>query len=240
LPDRGSHVANASFMVDPRWQDRGVGRKLAQHCLHEAWARGYLAMQFNFVVSTNTRAVRLWESLGFNIVGTLPKVFRHRQLGDVDAYVMFRPLEKVPDSSEEVPSFGTVDTSLPYVVRPSAYALFRNAHGDLAAVRTSRGVCLPGGALDPGESPEQAAVREVAEECAISVEAGARVCYAVSIQNAPIDQVCYEKRNTFLEARLIEPLATTPHHELVWLPLKHAAERLTSKSHAWAVTRYTI
>jgi L-amino acid N-acyltransferase YncA len=85
---RGSHVSNASFMVDPPAQGKGAGRALGEHCLEEARRQGYDAMQFNFVVSTNTAGVNLWKKLGFEIVGTLPKAFRHAQLGDVDAYVM--------------------------------------------------------------------------------------------------------------------------------------------------------
>ncbi|HJU41878.1 MAG TPA: GNAT family N-acetyltransferase [Vicinamibacterales bacterium] len=88
----GSHVANASFMVDPSAQGSGAGRAMGEHCLEEARQAGYEAMQFNFVVSTNTAAVALWKKLGFEIVGTLPKAFRHATLGKVDAYVMFRSL----------------------------------------------------------------------------------------------------------------------------------------------------
>jgi L-amino acid N-acyltransferase YncA len=95
-PGLGSHVANASFMVDPGFGGKGAGRLMGLHCLDEARRRGFRAMQFNFVVSTNERAVRLWRSLGFAIVGTLPGAFRHRTLGYVDAYVMFRPLEPMP------------------------------------------------------------------------------------------------------------------------------------------------
>jgi L-amino acid N-acyltransferase YncA len=87
---RGSHVANASFMVDPDAQGRGAGRALGEHCLDEARRQGYDAMQFNFVVSTNAAGVALWKNLGFNIVGTLPKAFEHATLGKVDAYVMHR------------------------------------------------------------------------------------------------------------------------------------------------------
>lgn len=87
---RGSHVSNASFMVDPAEQGKGAGRALGEHCLKEAKRQGYAAMQFNFVVSTNTAGVNLWRRLGFQIVGTLPKAFRHATLGDVDAYVMHR------------------------------------------------------------------------------------------------------------------------------------------------------
>lgn len=86
----GAHVANASFMVAPRSSGRGIGRLLGQHCLDTARAAGYLAMQLNFVVSTNTAAVALWQSLGFAIVGTLPQVLRHRERGLVDAFVMHR------------------------------------------------------------------------------------------------------------------------------------------------------
>ena len=86
----GAHVANASFMVDPAAHGKGAGRAMGEHCLDQARQAGYEAMQFNFVVSTNTAAVALWKKLGFAIVGTLPKAFRHSRLGYVDAYVMHR------------------------------------------------------------------------------------------------------------------------------------------------------
>jgi len=91
--DLGSHVANASFMVHPDWAGKGLGTALGWHCLQQAKAEGFRAMQFNIVVSTNEAAVRLWKKLGFAIVGTLPQAFRHRQLGYVDAYVMYRFLD---------------------------------------------------------------------------------------------------------------------------------------------------
>jgi ribosomal protein S18 acetylase RimI-like enzyme len=93
--DRGSHIGNASFMVDPNSQGRRVGETLGRHCLREAKRAGFLAIQYNFVVSTNTAAVRLWRKLGFDIVGTLPRAFRHEELGLVDAYVMYRLLDDV-------------------------------------------------------------------------------------------------------------------------------------------------
>jgi ribosomal protein S18 acetylase RimI-like enzyme len=65
---------------------------MAEHCLSQARRMGFHAMQFNFVVSTNTRAIGLWKNLGFEIVGTLPRAFRHPEKGYVDAYVMFRSL----------------------------------------------------------------------------------------------------------------------------------------------------
>lgn len=91
-PGLGSHVANAAFMVSPAARGLGIGRTMGEYCLSEARRLGFLSMQFNFVVSTNEPAVRLWKQLGFEIVGRLPQVFRHPTLGHVDAYVMFRHL----------------------------------------------------------------------------------------------------------------------------------------------------
>jgi L-amino acid N-acyltransferase YncA len=88
----GSHVANAAFMVASDAQGSGVGRRMAEHCLSEARRMGFRAMQFNFVVSTNTPAIHLWEQLGFKIVGTLPGAFHHPEKGYVDVYVMYRSL----------------------------------------------------------------------------------------------------------------------------------------------------
>ena len=93
-PGLGNHVANASFMVDPAARGFGVGRAMGEHCLSEARGLGYRAMQFNLVISTNESAVHLWQALGFRIVGTLPRVFRHATKGLVDAYVMFRWLDQ--------------------------------------------------------------------------------------------------------------------------------------------------
>jgi L-amino acid N-acyltransferase YncA len=88
----GSHVANAGYMVKRDASGKGIGAALCEHSLEEARRRGFLAMQFNMVVSTNERAVALWQRMGFAIVGTLPKAFRHSRLGLVDAYVMHRLL----------------------------------------------------------------------------------------------------------------------------------------------------
>ena len=88
----GSHVANAAFMVAPDAQGQGVGRAMGEHCLSEARRLGFRAMQFNFVISTNASAVRLWQKLGFKIVGTLPGAFHHPEKGEIDVYVMYRSL----------------------------------------------------------------------------------------------------------------------------------------------------
>ncbi|WP_091858984.1 GNAT family N-acetyltransferase [Methylobacterium brachiatum] len=88
----GAHVANCGFMTGAAAAGRGIGRAMGEHALDRARERGFSAMQFNFVVSTNQRAVKLWRSLGFAEVGRLPGAFRHPGLGVVDALVMFRTL----------------------------------------------------------------------------------------------------------------------------------------------------
>jgi ribosomal protein S18 acetylase RimI-like enzyme len=88
----GRHVCNCGYMTNAAARGRGIARRMCEHSLEYARSRGYRAMQFNFVVSTNERAVRLWESLGFDIVGHLPIAFQHPTQGYVDALVMYRLL----------------------------------------------------------------------------------------------------------------------------------------------------
>ena len=91
-PGRGSHVATASFMVDPAQQGRGVGRALGLYVLDWARSSGYRGIQFNAVVETNHGAVRLWQSLGFEILTTVPEAFNHRRHGYVGLHVMYQSL----------------------------------------------------------------------------------------------------------------------------------------------------
>ena len=86
----GAHVANCGYVTAPAAQGRGIARQMCLHSLERARERGFRAMQFNFVVSTNERAIKLWASLGFEIVGRLPLAFEHPTLGFVDALVMYR------------------------------------------------------------------------------------------------------------------------------------------------------
>ncbi len=88
----GAHVANCGYMTAASSAGKGVARTMCLHSLDEAKARGFLAMQFNFVVASNERAVQLWERLGFTTIGRIPGAFRHPKLGMVDALVMFRNL----------------------------------------------------------------------------------------------------------------------------------------------------
>lgn len=88
----GAHVANCGYATAPDSGGKGIATAMCEHSLEHAADRGFRAMQFNFVVSTNERAVRLWLKLGFDIVGTIPQGFRHPTLGYVDAFVMHRTL----------------------------------------------------------------------------------------------------------------------------------------------------
>jgi L-amino acid N-acyltransferase YncA len=90
--DLGNHIANCGYMVHPDAQGKGVGKLLCQHSIETATKLGYLAIQFNIVVSTNIAAVKLWQKTGFSIIGTTPNGFRHQQLGLVDTYIMYRAL----------------------------------------------------------------------------------------------------------------------------------------------------
>ena len=88
----GAHVANCGYVTAPAAQGRGIARQMCLHSLERARERDFRAMQFNFVVSTNERAIKLWTSLDFKIVGCLPLAFEHPTLGFVDALVMYREL----------------------------------------------------------------------------------------------------------------------------------------------------
>lgn len=89
----GAHVCNCGYITAPFARGRGVAKAMCLHSLDRARVRGFRAMQFNFVVATNTGAIRLWELCGFRIVGRLPGAFEHPSLGFVDALVMFRDLD---------------------------------------------------------------------------------------------------------------------------------------------------
>jgi L-amino acid N-acyltransferase YncA len=91
-PGLGAHVCNAGYMVSRNARRRGIGRAMCEHSQSEARKLGFRAMQYNLVVSTNKGAIILWQELGFTIIGTLPRAFRHKELGFVDAVVMYKLL----------------------------------------------------------------------------------------------------------------------------------------------------
>jgi L-amino acid N-acyltransferase YncA len=98
-PGRGSHVATASFMVDPTCQGHGVGRKLGSYVIEWARSQSYRSIQFNAVVETNLAAIHLWQSLGFKILTTVPEAFDHAEHGLVGLHLMFQRL--APNTATE-------------------------------------------------------------------------------------------------------------------------------------------
>ena len=94
-----SHICNCGYVVSERARGRGIAARMCEHSQREAIARGFRAMQYNLVVSSNEGAVHLWKKMGFAIVGTIPEAFRHPRLGFVDAYVMYKRLRSTEPSA---------------------------------------------------------------------------------------------------------------------------------------------
>jgi len=90
--DLGSHIANGSYMVSPSYAGKGIGRMMGEYSLQEARRLGYKAMQFNIVIKSNERAVKLWQDIGFSIIGEIPEAFNHQQNGLTNAYIMYQKL----------------------------------------------------------------------------------------------------------------------------------------------------
>jgi ribosomal protein S18 acetylase RimI-like enzyme len=91
-PDLGSHIVNAGYMVSENARGKGLGQSMAEFSLVEARRLGFRGMQFNLVVKTNEKAIKLWLKLGFEIIGEIPDAYRHSELGYVNAYVMYQKL----------------------------------------------------------------------------------------------------------------------------------------------------
>ena len=93
-PGLGDHICNCGYIVAESARGQGIASKMCEQSQREAIVQGFQAMQFNLVVSTNEGAVRLWKSLGFDVIGTIPKAFRHPQHGYVDAFIMYKHLSE--------------------------------------------------------------------------------------------------------------------------------------------------
>ena len=91
-PGRGSHIANAAYTVSEASRGKGIGKLMGEFSLKEAKQLGYKALQFNLVVKTNQAAIKLWKSIGFEIIGEIPEAFNHKELGFVNAYIMHQKL----------------------------------------------------------------------------------------------------------------------------------------------------
>ena len=142
----------------------------------------------------------------------------------------------MPDWTD-VPVFGAREPGVTYEVRPSAYAMIGDRAGRIAVVHTPLGVFLPGGGIDPGETPAAAVVREVEEECGLVVRVGAWGAAAVQLAWSPTYRTHYEKRCTFVDAAVERPGAppVEADHALAWLDPAAAAAAMAHESHGWAV-----
>jgi len=135
--------------------------------------------------------------------------------------------------------FGHPPDGVVATVRPSAYAIIRNDRGELAVVRTSEGVYLPGGGMDAGETPSETVIRETLEECGLAIRIGSWSSSAVQFAWSEAEQTFFEKRCTFVDAIVLGPDASRleADHEVLWVEVNRASELLAHECHAWAVSR---
>jgi 8-oxo-dGTP diphosphatase len=138
---------------------------------------------------------------------------------------------------QHAPVFGHPPEGTQAKVRPSAYAIIHNDRGEVAVVRTSEGVYLPGGGMDPGETPHETVIRETLEECGLAIHIGSWMKTAVQFAWSEAEQTYFEKRCTFVDAVILGPDISRlePDHEVLWLDVNRACEMLTHESHGWAV-----
>jgi 8-oxo-dGTP diphosphatase len=138
-----------------------------------------------------------------------------------------------------LPVSGTRVEGCPYLVRPSAYALVRNAGGDVAVIQTPRGSYLPGGGVEAHETPEETVQREAREEGGLILKLRTSIGEAIEIVYSAEENACFEKKSVFIEAEVIgEVQSRERDHELVWVSLDHAVSLLSHGSHRWALRRY--
>jgi 8-oxo-dGTP diphosphatase len=139
-----------------------------------------------------------------------------------------------------VPVFGERVAGARYTLRPGAYAVIGNELGQVAVVRTSVGTFLPGGGIEPGETPEEAVVREAKEECALLIRQGPWLTHALQFVYSLKEKQYFEKQSTFFEATVESALSTVVEddHEMVWLSPADACRELSHESHGWAVERW--
>jgi len=145
------------------------------------------------------------------------------------------------DPWRDVPVFGVRRAATQPTPRPSAYALIADGSGRIAAVRTGAGVFLPGGGIEPGETPEVAAARETLEECGLVVRWGSWSARAVQFVDSKEERTYFEKLCTFVDVVIVSGNGAggATDHELLWLPPETASEMMSHESHAWAIALWS-
>ena len=139
-------------------------------------------------------------------------------------------------NSKPIQAFGERLPDQDYVFRPSAYVVVRDLRQRIATVQTLRGVFLPGGGINPGESAQEAAVREAREECGFEIQLDGEIGVADEYLYAEMESTFFVKRSSFFRASLTSSgLASESDHELVWLPQGEAESALKHGSHRWAL-----
>src|SRR5262249_12628699 len=135
------------------------------------------------------------------------------------------------------PVFGVRIDGCRYTVRPSAYAILRDDDDRIAIVREDKGWFLPGGGIEPGETAEQALIREIQEECGFTVRLGRIVASATQIVHSPAGHTGVDKHSTFFDAAIVAAGAPTePGTETAWVSRQEAVRRLAHQSHRWILT----
>jgi 8-oxo-dGTP diphosphatase len=136
-----------------------------------------------------------------------------------------------------IPEFGVPIEGAVYTLRPGGYGLIRDKHGHVAVVKTSTGLFLPGGGQESDESPEEALVREVQEECGLVVHIGQPLGIADQFAHSASEQIYYRKRCSFFTAHVLasKGSGSEPDHELLWLAPEDAAAQLRHESQRWIV-----
>ena len=137
----------------------------------------------------------------------------------------------------DAPVFGQPPSGSRVRIRPSAYAILRNDRGEFAVVRSREGIYLPGGGMDPGETPHETAIRETLEECGLLIRIGSWTAIAIQFAWSEAEQIHFEKRSTFVDASVlgVDTSHLEPDHEVLWVDADRANELLTHESHGWAV-----
>lgn len=137
----------------------------------------------------------------------------------------------------DAPVFGQPPSGTRVRIRPSAYAILRNDRGEFAIVRSREGIYLPGGGMDPGETPHETVIRETLEECGLLIRIGSWTAIAIQFAWSEAEQIHFEKHSTFVDATILgaETSHLEPDHEVLWVDADRACELLTHESHGWAV-----